>query len=114
MGYKACYLLFYSSNIHSDIWAEIFLKFGIAGLPGGSVAVVKNLPANAGDMGLIPDLRKSHMLRSNLACAPQLLSLCSRVQEPHLLSPQATTTEARIVPMLHNTRSHHSEKSTSQ
>ena len=27
--------------------------------PGGSV--VKNLPANAGDMGLIPYLRRSHM-----------------------------------------------------
>ena len=25
------------------------------------VTVVKNLPANAGDMGSIPDLRRSHM-----------------------------------------------------
>ena len=31
--------------------------------PGG--AVVKNLPANAGDMGLSPDPGRSHMLRSN-------------------------------------------------
>ena len=31
--------------------------------PGG--AVVKNPPANAGDMGLIPGLGRSHMLRSN-------------------------------------------------
>ena len=31
--------------------------------PGG--AVVKNLPANAGDMGLIPGLGRSHMPRSN-------------------------------------------------
>ena len=30
------------------------------GFPGGSV--VKNLPANAGDMSLIPDLERSHML----------------------------------------------------
>ena len=30
--------------------------------PGGSL--VKNLPANAGDMGLTPDLRRSHMLQS--------------------------------------------------
>ena len=29
-----------------------------------------------------------------LACAPQLLSLCSRAREPQLLSPHATTTEA--------------------
>ena len=33
------------------------------GFPGGSV--MKNLPANAGDVGLIPDLRGSHMPRSN-------------------------------------------------
>ena len=31
--------------------------------PGG--AVVKNPPANAGDTGSIPDLRRSHMLWSN-------------------------------------------------
>ena len=28
-------------------------------------AVVKNLPANAGDTGSIPDLGRSHMLQSN-------------------------------------------------
>ena len=31
--------------------------------PGG--AVVKNPPANAGDVGLIPDLGGSYMLQSN-------------------------------------------------
>ena len=31
--------------------------------PGGTV--VKNMPANAGDMGSIPGLGRSHMLRSN-------------------------------------------------
>ena len=31
--------------------------------PGG--AVVKNLPANAGDMGLSPGLGRSHMPQSN-------------------------------------------------
>ena len=31
--------------------------------PGG--AVVKNLPANAGDTGSVPGPRRSHMLRSN-------------------------------------------------
>ena len=51
------------------------------------------------------------MLRSNLAWAPELLSLCSRVQEPHLLGPQSTATEAHTVPMLRNMRSHRSEKS---
>ena len=33
------------------------------GFPGG--AVVKNLPANAGDMGLSPGPRRSHMPQSN-------------------------------------------------
>ena len=27
--------------------------------------LVKNLPANAGDMGSIPDLERSHMFQSN-------------------------------------------------
>ena len=44
----------------------------VAGFPGGSV--VKNPPADAGDMGLIPGLGGSHMLRRNE-------------------SPRATTTE---------------------
>jgi len=39
---------------------------------GGSV--VKNLTANAGDLGLIPGLGRPHM-------QTQLLSLCSRAQE---------------------------------
>ena len=62
--------------------------------PGG--AVVKNLPANAGDTGSSPGPGKSHMPRSNLAHVPQLLSLCSRACEPQLLSPCATTTEAHM------------------
>ena len=33
------------------------------GFPGGSA--VKNLPDNAGDPNLIPDLGRSHMLSSN-------------------------------------------------
>ena len=56
--------------------------------------MVKNPPANAGDMGSIPGPGRSHVPRSNEARAPQLLSLCSRAHEPQLLSPRATTTEA--------------------
>ena len=63
------------------------------GFPGG--AVVKNPPANAGDAGSSPGLGRSHMPRSNYACAPQLLNLCSRAREPQRLSPRATTTETR-------------------
>ena len=33
------------------------------GFPGGSV--VKNLPATAGDMGLIPDAGRFHVLQRN-------------------------------------------------
>ena len=62
------------------------------GFPGG--AVVKNLPANAGDTSSSHDLERSHMLPSNQAHAPRLLSLYSRAHEPQLLSPRATTTEA--------------------
>ena len=51
------------------------------GFPGG--AVVENPPANAGDMGSIPGLGGSHVLWINWARVPQLLS------------PHATTTEAR-------------------
>ena len=47
----------------------------------------KNLPAYAGDVGSIPVLRRSHMLQSNLAHAPQLRTLCSRGWEQKLLKP---------------------------
>ena len=39
------------------------LKKYFQGFPGG--AVVENLPANAGDTGSSPGLRRSHMPRSN-------------------------------------------------
>ena len=40
--------------------------------PGGPW--VKNLPADAGDMGSIPGPGRARMPRSNEGCAPQLLS----------------------------------------
>ena len=55
------------------------------GFPGGSV--VKNLPANAGDTGSIPDPGRFHTPRSKEACVPQLLSPCSRAWEPQLMKP---------------------------
>ena len=48
---------------------------GLGGSPGGSVG--ENLPANAGDVGSIPDLGRLHMPQSNSTLLPQLLSLCS-------------------------------------
>ena len=46
--------------------------------------MVGNQPANAGDMGLIPGLGRSHMPRSAWAFASQLLS------------PRAAATEASV------------------
>ena len=60
--------------------------------PGDSM--IKNPPASAGDVGLIPGLERCHIQRSNLAHAPQVLSLCSRAQEPQKLSPCTATAEA--------------------
>ena len=49
--------------------------------PGG--LVVKNPPANSGNTGSIPGLRRSHMLRSNYAHVTQLLKpVCSRPHAP--------------------------------
>ena len=58
--------------------------------------MVKNPPANAGNTGSSPGPGRSHMLRSNSAHASQLPTLRSRAREPQLMSPRATTTEARM------------------
>ena len=73
-----------------------------SGFPGGTV--VKNPPANAGDTGSSPGPGRSHMPWSNQAREPQLLSLCSRAHVPQLLDP------TRLVPVLHNKRSHRNNK----
>ena len=69
------------------------------GFPGGSVG--KNPPANAGDTGSIPNLRRSHMPQSNQAHTPQLLRLCSRAGEPLLLKsthPRANALQQEKLP----------------
>ena len=48
------------------------------GFPGGSV--VKNLPASAGDTGLIPSRGRSHVPQGSWASVPQLLSVCPECQ----------------------------------
>ena len=57
-------------------------KKALRDFPGG--AVVKNPPANARHMGSIPVPGRSHMPRSNQACAPQLLSPCAATTEAHV------------------------------
>ena len=56
---------------HSVGAQEVFYKCEHAGFSGGSV--VKNPPANAGNMGSIPSPGRSHMLQSNQPREPQLL-----------------------------------------
>ena len=72
------------------------------GFPGG--AVVGSPPASVGEAGFIPGPGISHMLRSNWAHVPKLLSLRSRAHKPQLLKPTC------LEPMLRNKRSHHNEK----
>ena len=59
--------------------------------------MVTNLPANAGDMGLIPGPGRSHMWKGNLTYVPQIL-------EPVCLEP--VLCNRRAVTM----RSHHNRK----
>ena len=64
----------------------------MGGFPGG--AVVENLLANAGDTGSSPGLGGSHMLQSNWAREPQLLSLrvwslCSATREAAIVKRPA-------------------------
>ena len=53
------------------------------GFPSGSV--VKKPPVNA-DLGLNPDLGRTHVPQKNQVHDPQLLSLCSGARESQLLS----------------------------
>ena len=61
-------------EVSSSMWSMLSLKRAVrhpsgdveeavGDFPGGSV--VKNPPASAGDMGLIPGLGRSHMPQSN-------------------------------------------------
>ena len=79
------------------------------GFPGGSV--VKNLPANAGDVGSIPGPGGSHGPQSNSARGPQLLTCAreprSRNYGAHL--PSSWSPNA-LEPGLCDKRSHGNEK----
>ena len=60
---------------------------------------MQNPPANAGDIGLIPGLGRSHMQRGN--CELQRLSLTLGLVKP-----------ARLKPAVCNKKSHHNEEHT--
>ena len=90
-------LFFFNALFFSDqkaIYLQVILlkKYKWESFPGGSV--VNNPPADAGETSLIPCLGRPHVPRSNQACTPQLLNLCSGARALKLLSPRAATTEA--------------------
>ena len=67
----------------------------------------RNLPANMGDMDLIPGPGRFHMPRSNEVCGPRLLHPCSRTCERQLLNPRATATGTHMrsrEPLISETR----------
>ena len=66
----------------------------------------KNLPASAGDVGLIPAPRRSHVPWSNSAHLLQLQSPSCRAQAPQLLKP------VYLEPVLRKRRGHHNERLT--
>ena len=80
------------------------------GFPGG--AVVENLPANAGNTGSSPGLGGSHMLRSNWAREPQLLSL--RVWSLCSAAGEAATVRGPRTAMKSGPRSPQLEKALAQ
>ena len=81
-----------------------WLRIHLLGFPGG--AVVENPPANAGDTGSSPGLGRSHMLRSNWAREPQLLSLrvwslCSATKEAAIVrGPRTAMKSGSRLPQL--------------
>ena len=85
------YKLLYA-NISKNIDKQLCVKNTLQGLPWWLSG--KESPASAGDLGLIPDSSGFHIPRSNQACAPQLLILCSGAWEPQLLSLYAAATVA--------------------
>ena len=61
----------------------------------------RNLPANAGDTGLIPGLGRVHRPQSNKARVPRLLSLSSKTrarQQEKPLQPEALTPQVESSP----------------
>ena len=79
-GYVCCKC--FPNDLMSTLAEE---KVHWRGSAGGSAA--KNLPADTGDTGSIPDPGRSRMPQSNEAHVPQLLRLCSTARELQLLKP---------------------------
>ena len=67
----------------------------IKNISGASlVAVMKNPPACAGDMGSTPGPERSHMPWRREALETQLLSLCAGARELQLMKPEHSRARA--------------------
>ena len=82
----------------------------IRGFPGG--AVVESPPANAGDTGSCPGTGGSHMLWSNWAREPQLLSL--RIWSLYSATGEAATVRGPRTAVKSGPRSPQLEKALAQ
>ena len=110
-----------------DQWADrvgsvgtenIIVNSVSVGFPGG--AVVKNLPAKAGDTGSSPGLGRSHMPRSSWAREPQLLSLrvwslCSATREAAIArGPRTAMKSGPHLPQLEKARAQQQRPNTAK
>ena len=86
------------------IWLQKLNKY-IFSAPGG--AVDRNLPANAGDTGLISGLGRVHMPQSNRAHAPQLLSLRPKARARQ---PEKTLQQEALSPQVESSPAHGNQK----
>ena len=71
--------------------------------PGGTVD--KNPPADAGDVGLVPGPRRSHLLWNNLAHVPHCWARKPRAcapQQERLPKWEARAPQQGVVPTCHN------------
>ena len=89
-------------NVNKRVEANTKYSLGFPGSP-----VVKNPPANAGDVGLISGPGRVHMPWVNQFCEPQLLSLGSgahALQQVKPLQREALAPQLEMSPALHNQR----------
>ena len=93
-GERALLIFKLVKELGIEMYTWLHLKWITRGFLGGPV--VKNLPCNAGDTGLIPGLGNFHMSLDSKAHARQLLGPHSRAREVKLLSPLAATTKPHV------------------
>ena len=83
--------MLYNTHVHTDL-TDVKAATTTGELPWRLSG--KEPSAKAEHVGLVTAPGGSHMPRSNETCVPQLLSLCSRAQEPHLPKPVSPRAQA--------------------